>query len=182
MCDAYLGSLDLINEFERTAQNAAASVERIKRSPEVLDQALRRATRGAERIILAEPDDLSPNLLTAFRKAPYVTINPTDEDLAGSQVGITDAFAGVARTGSVCVSITRMLGGAISLFAPFHICIIEAQNIVARPLDVFASSFLSAKGLSRNFVFVTGPSATADMGPLVRGVHGPRKVRIIILE
>ena len=31
-------------------------------------------------------------------------------------------------------------------------------------------------------VFVTGPSATADMGPLVRGVHGPHKLHIIVLR
>jgi L-lactate dehydrogenase complex protein LldG len=175
-------SLDLINQFARAANNAAASVERIKRAAVELDHALRRATQGAQRIIVAEPDDLSPELLAPFRKAPGVNLNPTDDELAASQVGITDAFAGVARTGSVCVSITRKQGGAISLFVPFHICIIEAENIVARPLDLFSSHRLAAKGLSRNFVFVTGPSATADMGPLVRGVHGPGKVHIIILE
>jgi len=31
-------------------------------------------------------------------------------------------------------------------------------------------------------VFVTGPSATADMGPLVRGVHGPHKLHILVLR
>jgi len=30
-------------------------------------------------------------------------------------------------------------------------------------------------------VFVTGPSATADMGPLVRGVHGPHQLHVIVL-
>lgn len=176
------GSFDLINQFERAVQNSGASVERTKRSPAALDEALRRATQGAQRIIVAEPDDLSPELLAPFKKAPGVNLNPRDDELAISQVGITDAFAGVARTGSACVSITRKQGGAISLFVPFHICIIEAENIVARPLDVFSSYRLTAKGLSRNFVFITGPSATADMGPLVRGVHGPGKVHIIILE
>ena len=31
-------------------------------------------------------------------------------------------------------------------------------------------------------VLATGPSATADMGELVYGVHGPRETHAIILE
>ena len=34
----------------------------------------------------------------------------------------------------------------------------------------------------RDLVFITGPSATADMGPLVRGVHGPHRLHILLLE
>jgi L-lactate dehydrogenase complex protein LldG len=38
------------------------------------------------------------------------------------------------------------------------------------------------ESLKRNLVFITGPSATADMGPLVVGVHGPHRVLILLLE
>ena len=31
-------------------------------------------------------------------------------------------------------------------------------------------------------VLATGPSATGDMGSLVRGVHGPQEVHVAILE
>jgi L-lactate dehydrogenase complex protein LldG len=31
-------------------------------------------------------------------------------------------------------------------------------------------------------VLATGPSATADMGALVEGVHGPHEVHVIVLE
>lgn len=175
-------SIDLVGQFARAAESASASVELIRRSPDLLDQALRRVTRGTSRIILAEPDDLSPELFLTFKKTMGVSESPTSDDMASAQVGITDAFGGVARTGSVCISITRNYGGAISVFAPFHICVLEAQTIVARPRDVFTSEALVGKGLYRNFVFVTGPSATADMGPLVRGVHGPAALHIIILE
>ncbi|MFW5973924.1 MAG: LUD domain-containing protein, partial [Natrialbaceae archaeon] len=31
-------------------------------------------------------------------------------------------------------------------------------------------------------VLATGPSATADMGTLVQGVHGPHEVHVVVLE
>jgi L-lactate dehydrogenase complex protein LldG len=31
-------------------------------------------------------------------------------------------------------------------------------------------------------VFATGPSATADMGELVYGAHGPREVAVLLVE
>ena len=48
--------------------------------------------------------------------------------------------------------------------------------------SVLAEEYLDGKGLTRSFSFITGSSATADMGPLVRGVHGPGQLHIIILE
>jgi L-lactate dehydrogenase complex protein LldG len=41
---------------------------------------------------------------------------------------------------------------------------------------------LNGEGLTRDFVFITGPSATADMGPLVRGVHGPHRQHVIVVR
>ncbi|TKX83368.1 hypothetical protein EXE43_24625, partial [Halorubrum sp. SS5] len=31
-------------------------------------------------------------------------------------------------------------------------------------------------------VFATGPSATADMGGLVHGAHGPKEVHVVLLR
>jgi len=72
--------------------------------------------------------------------------------------------------------------GMASLLAPLHIAVVAAETIVPQPRDLFREDVLGGKGLIRNFVFITGPSATADMGPLVRGVHGPHRLRIIVLK
>jgi len=63
-----------------------------------------------------------------------------------------------------------------------HIALLPAEKIVERPRDLFHQDCLDGDGLRLDFVFITGPSATADMGPLVRGVHGPHRLHIIILE
>jgi L-lactate dehydrogenase complex protein LldG len=97
-------------------------------------------------------------------------------------VGITEAFAAVARTGTICVTVDAGLTGYVSLLVRHHIAVLAAENIVERPGDLFRADRLGGRGLRENFVFITGPSATADMGPLVRGVHGPHHLHIIVLE
>jgi L-lactate dehydrogenase complex protein LldG len=63
-----------------------------------------------------------------------------------------------------------------------HIVLLYADRIVERPRDLFNPTCLDGEGLRRNLVLITGPSATADMGPLVRGVHGPHRLQIFLLE
>ena len=65
--------------------------------------------------------------------------------------------------------------------APLHIAVLDSRSIVARPSDLLSADRLGGIGLRRSFVFVTGPSATADMGPLVRGVHGPHRLHILLV-
>jgi L-lactate dehydrogenase complex protein LldG len=95
---------------------------------------------------------------------------------------VTQAVAGVASTGSVCVTLGRPLTGATSLLMPLHIALLSAERIVERPRNLFDPERLNGEGLRRNLVFITGPSATADMGPLVHGIHGPRRLHILLLE
>lgn len=171
---------DLIAQFEAAARTAAATVDRAPYSAAGLATAVSLIAKG--RIAIAEPLDLPPELFSELRRMPGVVTSRTKEDLAACDVGITEAFAGVARTGSVCVTVDHEYAGVISLITRVHIAVLAAENIVQRPADMFNSKFLGGKGLQRNFVFITGPSATADMGPLVRGVHGSHKLHIVILE
>lgn len=172
----------LVQQFVVAAGLAGATVERVARSHESLKDAVQRVLSGENKALLAEPDDLPPELWDPLRSLEQVVDHPTDSQLRSAMVGITDAFAGVARTGSVCVALTGSLGGAVSLFPRRHVAVLEARSIVARPRDVFTAGQLENRGLERSFVFITGPSVTADMGELVRGVHGPDHLHIIILE
>jgi L-lactate dehydrogenase complex protein LldG len=76
----------------------------------------------------------------------------------------------------------RPLAAATSLLMPLNVVLLPGERIVERPRDLFHTECLKGEGLKRNLVFVTGPSATADMGPLVRGVHGPHRLLILLLE
>lgn len=172
----------LINQFIQAAERSAATVKCSKRDSKDLKKALLESCRHNEVVLLADPEDIDEELFISYKNLPQVITNPTDQQLADTKVGITDAFAGIACTGSVCVSITPKLGGSISLFSREHIAVLDAAKIVPRPRDIFSEKYMGINVSERSFTFITGPSATADMGPLVRGVHGPGRLHIIILE
>jgi L-lactate dehydrogenase complex protein LldG len=173
---------ELLEQFQKTARDAAATIEVIERSPDALCIALQRATEGLDKILYADPQDLPADLFARFLADPRVITNPTQEELKTSEAGVTEAFCGIARTGSVGIDVGYQLTGFVSLLAPLHVAVLGAQNIVSQPRDVLRRDQLGGKGLTRDFVLVTGPSATADMGPLVRGVHGPHRLHIIVLK
>lgn len=173
---------NLLDQFIFTAQRAAATVEIITNSPESLKRAIQKNVRTEEKALLAQPDDLPVSLFKPLEKLSNIITDPTEEQMANIKIGITDCFAGIARTGSICVSISKSLASSVSLYTREHIAVLNSQYIVHRPRDIFSPNSLEGKGLNRNFVFITGTSATADMGPLVRGVHGPGKLHIIILD
>lgn len=172
----------MIEQFEAAAKAAVATVEIIDRTPLALRDAIFRAVGDASRILFAPPQDLPAELFAEFAGDPRVCAEPTAEEMVNSPAGVTEAFSAVARTGSVCVDIGYQRTGMASLLAPLHIAVVAAETIVPQPRDLFRDDVLDGKGLARSFVFITGPSATADMGPLVRGVHGPHRLHIIVLR
>lgn len=173
-------AVHLYDEFAAAARVAAATVEHVAASPAAIAEAVRRVAPAAQRIAVAQPLDLPAELFADCRRLPGVLPSPASKSqLATADLGITDAFAAVASSGSVCVAIDEGDAGVVSLLPRMHIAVVAASAIVARPRDLFQPG---SDGLHRNFVFVTGPSATADMGPLVRGVHGPHKLHILVVE
>ena len=172
--------IDLTGQFLASAASTTATAQTVARNAEALNDTLLRAT-GDGAIFFACAGDVDPALFSRFRQNERVLTKPSVDEMKTIRVGVTDAFCGIASTGSVCVSIGRELTGPASSLTRNHIAVLDGKNIVPRPRDVFSEEFLEGKGLHRSFSFITGPSATADMGPLVRGVHGPGKLHIIVL-
>jgi len=173
---------ELTDIFETNAREALAVIERCKRAAGPVRGALERITQNMRRIVVGAAEFVDPRLADVLQELPGVLLKPADEQLATADAGITGAFAGVASSGSVCVALGPPLTAAASLLMPLHIVLLPAERIVARPRDLFDEACLGGQGLRRNLVFITGPSATADMGPLVRGVHGPHRLHILLLE
>ncbi len=172
----------LIDLFVARATEAAAKVERIPRSPAEVRAAIARATEGARTLVVADGDLLPADIFSAARSLPGVISKPTDDQLSTADAGITEAFAGIARSGSICIAMGPPLRATASLLMPLHVALLPADRIVSRPRDLFEPDGIGAEAMRRNLVLVTGPSATADMGPLVRGVHGPHRLHILVLE
>src|SRR6516162_4463718 len=96
-------SQSLVDQFEAAAKAAVATVELIGRSPDELCTAILRAAGDQGRILFASPQDLPAELFAEFARNPRVHAEPNAEEWVDSPVGVTEAFAGVARTGSVCI-------------------------------------------------------------------------------
>ena len=176
-------SADLPERFEDVARTAGATVERVARDLTAIAAAVERISQPAARIAVADSHDLPTELLEGCRNLPGAFPGRSKSELAAADIGVTEAFAGVAASGSLCVAVDDGSSGYISLLARTHVAIVAADSLVERVSDLFQRGE-SPRGiaLARNFVFVTGPSATADMGPLVRGVHGPHRLHILVLE
>ena len=173
--------ISLVDLFVARATDAAAKVERIGRAASEVRAAVARATDGLRSLVVADGDHIPADVFNSLRTIPRVIPKPTDDQLATADAGITEAFAGVARTGSICIAMGPPLRSTASLLMPLHIALLPVERIVFRPRELFEPKGIGKEALSRNLAFVTGPSATADMGPLVRGVHGPHRLLILVM-
>ncbi len=173
----------MINKFIQVAQTVETNVNVIPETEAALNEILNSIINDEGKIVLSEFRFAQKKLLNKFINTNNNIIShPTDNELAKAKYGITDAFAGIAETGSVCVLNDDSMSGSYSLFVNTHIAIVNSKDIVARPRNIFQSETYKSIALNKDFVFISGSSATADMGPLVRGVHGPAKLHVIILE
>lgn len=104
------------------------------------------------------------------------------EAMATAEVGITSADYALADTGSLVIFSESNESRLLSLLPPCHIAIIESSRIVASLDDVLRLRPLPGAESSAMIV-ITGPSRTADIEMrLVRGVHGPGEIHVIIIE
>ncbi len=172
----------LIDQFIQVVEATTATVERIPYSADALTEALARKTMNLGLTVFSEPETLDLALFQPILDRGAIKRYPSEAEMTVADAGITDAFAGVARTGSVCLPITRHTHTAVSLLPEEHIVVLDAAKIVARPRDIFTAAVIGSEGMFRNFIFISGPSSTADMGSVVRGAHGPKRLHIILLD
>lgn len=104
------------------------------------------------------------------------------DGIATTDVGITSADYALADTGSLVFFSESGESRLLSLLPPCHIAVIESSKIVPSLDDVFRLRPLPGADSSA-MVVVTGPSRTADIEMrLVRGVHGPGEIHVIIIN
>ena len=109
-------------------------------------------------------------------------IRSSGEGIATTDAGITSADYALADTGSLVIFTESHEPRLLSLLPPCHIAVIESSKIVPSLDDVFRLRPMPGAESSAMIV-ITGPSRTADIEMrLVRGVHGPGEIHVIIIE
>jgi L-lactate utilization protein LutC len=97
-------------------------------------------------------------------------------------VGITSADYALADTGTLVLLASPAEARMVSLVPPAHIALLAASRILSG-LDELFSLLPDPAAATSSMVLITGPSRTADIEQiLVRGVHGPGEVTVVVVE
>ena len=101
----------------------------------------------------------------------------TPQELDDVDVGVVRALFGVAETGSLWLSEVQYKIDAIGFLAQHLVVLLDPDAIVANMHQAYRhDGFFTA----RYAVFMTGPSATADIeGVLIHGAQGIRTMTVI---
>jgi len=103
------------------------------------------------------------------------------ECCATVDVGITSADYALADTGTLVMLATPQEARMISLLPPMHIAVVPAERILSG-LDELFTVLPEPARVTSSMVLITGPSRTADIEQiLVRGVHGPGEITVVVV-
>lgn len=96
---------------------------------------------------------------------------------------LTGSALAIADSGTIVLDGSPSSGRRIiSLIPDLHICLVESSTIVAALPDAIARLAGGVRH-TRPLTFVSGPSATVDIGfERVQGVHGPRRLHVVIVR
>jgi L-lactate dehydrogenase complex protein LldG len=160
---------DVVALFCERVADYRADVERC--SADELADRLRAALPGGARVVV--PPDLD---LEVPGSIPDDGLSAAELDALDAVV--TRARVGIAETGTIVLDHGPGQGRRVITLVPdHHVCVVEVGQIVADVPDAF--DLLDA---SRPLTWISGPSATSDIElDRVEGVHGPRRLHVIVV-
>ncbi len=162
----------VIDEFERSLTARQSGVTKVESA-----EATGEIDRIVEQPAVGTPLPFDGVSLTDST----VTVDPSPNELEPALTGVTAATLAIADYGTVVLtSGTENTEGA-SVFPETHVAVLAASDVVADMPTAFDRLGTAFDGGLTSAVLASGPSATADMGALVYGAHGPRAVHVVIL-
>lgn len=111
-----------------------------------------------------------------------VTTGPTPGQLDEATTGVTAASLAIADYGSLVLEATPDGAEPAALFPDLHLVVLREDDLVpdmASAFEWFGERFRETRSSA---IIATGPSATADMGSLVKGAHGPKDVHVVVVS
>jgi L-lactate dehydrogenase complex protein LldG len=100
---------------------------------------------------------------------------------ASCALGITSADYALADTGTLVMLSSQQEARLISLLPPAHLAIVPIGRILSG-LDELFTVLANPAEQTSSMVFITGPSRSADIEQiLVRGVHGPGEISVVVV-
>jgi L-lactate utilization protein LutC len=129
----------------------------------------------------------SPYLIECgISSLPDVTTGITElaalrQSAATVDIGITSADYALGDTGTLVMISSPAEARLISLLPFHHLAIVPRERILTG-LDELFTVVPNPAELTSSMVLITGPSRTADIElVLVRGVHGPGQITVVVV-
>ncbi|WP_049928306.1 LUD domain-containing protein [Halopiger goleimassiliensis] len=163
---------DTVGRFERELEALQVGVERVRAAD----------AREAIASALEEPAVGTPIPYEGVSLPSVVTVDPTPADLVDAQTGVTPSRFAIAATGTVTIPSRAAGDEAVSLYPERHVAVVAESDVVSDLNAGFDRIATAVAAGDDSLVLATGRSATADMGGLVHGVHGPGEVHVVVLE
>ena len=167
---------DPVERFCEVVADYDATVHRVGAGE--LEDVLARVCRdrGAER--LAAPVDLPWRVAGVELVADDPALSARDLDAMDGV--LSGCAAAIAQTGTIVLDGAGTSGRrALTLVPDLHLCVVRRSQVVATVPDAIRA----LDGARGPFTFVSGPSATSDIElDRVEGVHGPRRLEVLLAE
>jgi L-lactate dehydrogenase complex protein LldG len=167
---------DAVDAFIAGLQRYKAETQRV--SAAGLDEAVRVTLRDRGIVKVVAPDGIPEQWLEGLE--PLRDSPPLDaEVLDGADGAITTCAVAIAQTGTFVLDGTAGMGRrALSLVPDYLLCVVQKEQIVGCLPEAMPRLVPT-----RPLTFISGPSATVDIEMVViRGVHGPRRLEVIVAE
>lgn len=164
--------------FCERAGDYRASVTRcgLAELPRVLGEIC--AAHGASALVAPADVEWAPERARLVRDEG---LGPAELDAAEGVV--TGCALAIAETGTIILDGGPRQGRrALTLVPDLHVCVVEAEQIVETVPEAVERTGEMVRESGRPLTFVSGPSATSDIElSRVEGVHGPRRLAIVVL-
>jgi len=182
-----------IEKFSKALVEETGIVHRVKTSAEVLQKLSEIASaEKLKKVMVSDDEIISPLNLKAWGEKNQIQVmTPKDSADRNSfrdavfdqaDAGITGADLAVAESGSLGLAFRKDEARLVSLAPILHIAVVPVDRVIAYYEQGIKKIFGEKGKFPSQFAFITGPSMTGDIeGVLFKGMHGPRKVIVILV-
>jgi L-lactate dehydrogenase complex protein LldG len=184
---AYLRNRDvrrpeLVELFEERCGSYRATVTRCTGDPGAIKAAIRGVCTRHDVHSLLVPYGVPAGYLPAGIE-PVADVPPLTPAQLDAYDGVLSTCAlAIASTGTIALDGRAGQGRrALSLVPDLHICIVRAEQLVYGVPEALSALASVVRESRRPLTLISGPSATSDIElKRVEGVHGPRKLEVML--